>query len=151
MTTRHLTRHETYYTVQAGDTLTAIAKHYRTTVKQLQIWNNIPNPNIIRVGQRLVVAKHHSSESYVPFPGKEWFASVPNSPVIVMMGYRLVDEGCDCYPDGVEGIGPRWDEHHRDSYAMWQRKLGFTGADANGVPGRVSWDKLRVPVPVEGG
>ena len=44
-----------YYTVKKGDTLTAIAKKYKTTVKQLCKWNNIKNPNLIRVGQKLRV------------------------------------------------------------------------------------------------
>lgn len=46
---------EVYYTVKKGDTLTSIAKKYKTTVKQLVVWNNIKNPNLIRVGQKLRV------------------------------------------------------------------------------------------------
>ncbi len=44
-----------YYTVQKGDTLTKIAKKYDTTVNQLVAWNNIKNPNLIYVGQKLRV------------------------------------------------------------------------------------------------
>lgn len=44
-----------YYIVKKGDTLTAIAKKYKTTVKQLVAWNNIKNPNLIRIGQKLRV------------------------------------------------------------------------------------------------
>ena len=44
-----------YYVVKKGDTLTKIAKKYKTTVKQLAKWNNIKNVNIIRVGQKLRV------------------------------------------------------------------------------------------------
>ena len=46
---------EVYYTVKKGDTLTKIAKKYKTTVKQLCEWNNIKNPNVIKVGQKLRV------------------------------------------------------------------------------------------------
>lgn len=46
----------TYYTVVSGDTLSAIAARYSTTVTQLCIWNNIANPNVISVGQRLRVS-----------------------------------------------------------------------------------------------
>ncbi|MET8677988.1 LysM peptidoglycan-binding domain-containing protein [Streptomyces sp. NPDC004647] len=49
--------HETYYTVKSGDTLTAIAARFGTTVDQLVKWNKIPNPDLIKVGQRLIVAK----------------------------------------------------------------------------------------------
>lgn len=44
-----------YYVVKKGDTLTSIAKKYKTTVNQLVKWNNIKNPNIIEVGQKLRV------------------------------------------------------------------------------------------------
>lgn len=43
------------YTVQKGDTLSKIAKKYNTTVDALQKLNNIKNPNLIRVGQKLRV------------------------------------------------------------------------------------------------
>lgn len=42
-----------YYTVKSGDTLSAIAKTYGTTVNNLVSLNNISNPNLIRVGQKL--------------------------------------------------------------------------------------------------
>ena len=44
-----------YYTVQKNDNLTKIAKKYGTTVNQLVAWNNIANPNLIYVGQKLRV------------------------------------------------------------------------------------------------
>ena len=42
-----------YYTVKAGDTLSAIAKRFNTTVNELVKLNNISNPNLIRVGQKI--------------------------------------------------------------------------------------------------
>lgn len=44
-----------YYIVKKGDTLTSIAKKYKTTINQLVKWNNIKNPNVIEVGQKLRV------------------------------------------------------------------------------------------------
>lgn len=44
-----------YYTVVRGDTLSAIARKYGTTVNQLVEWNGIKNPNLIYVGQRFRV------------------------------------------------------------------------------------------------
>ena len=41
------------YVVQKGDTLTKIASRYGVTVAQLVQWNNIANPNLILVGQKL--------------------------------------------------------------------------------------------------
>lgn len=50
-----VTTKATYYKVKKGDTLTKIAKKYKTTVKQLVSWNKIKNPNLIKVGQKLRV------------------------------------------------------------------------------------------------
>ena len=41
------------YTVKKGDTLSAIAKKYGTTVKAIAAENNITNANLIRTGQKL--------------------------------------------------------------------------------------------------
>jgi len=43
------------YTVKPGDTLYAIAVKYGTTVQAIAAANNISNPNLIRVGQVLVI------------------------------------------------------------------------------------------------
>ncbi|MFC8920415.1 peptidoglycan-binding protein [Streptomyces sp. NPDC047821] len=137
-----------YYTVKTGDTLYAIARTFGTTVEQLQAWNNIPNPNIIKIGQRLIVSQEapQPGAQFVPFPGAAWFKTQPNSPIIAMMGARLIEERCSAYGPG--GPSAQWNQQHRDSYAMWQRKLGFRGADADGWPGETSWTKLRVPYQV---
>lgn len=41
------------YTVKKGDTLSEIAKEHGVSVKNLQSWNNIKDPNKITVGQKL--------------------------------------------------------------------------------------------------
>lgn len=46
---------EAVYTVKAGDTLSGIARKYNTTYQKIAKDNNIPNPNIIYVGQKLVI------------------------------------------------------------------------------------------------
>lgn len=43
------------YVVKKGDNLTKIAKKYGTTVNKLKTLNNIPNANLIYVGQRLII------------------------------------------------------------------------------------------------
>lgn len=45
----------TYYTVKKGDTLSAVANKYNTTYQELAKLNNIKNPNIIHVGQKLLI------------------------------------------------------------------------------------------------
>lgn len=46
---------ETIYTVKKGDTLSEIAKKYGTTWQKIAADNNIQNPNVIYVGQKLVI------------------------------------------------------------------------------------------------
>lgn len=43
------------YIVQRGDTLASIAKMYNVTVNEIALANNITNPNLIYVGQRLKI------------------------------------------------------------------------------------------------
>lgn len=44
-----------YYVVKKGDTLSEIAVKYKTSVSQLVKWNNIKDPDVIYVGQKLRV------------------------------------------------------------------------------------------------
>ncbi|MEU6684430.1 peptidoglycan-binding protein [Streptomyces sp. NPDC046832] len=81
-------------------------------------------------------------KEYEPFPGAAFFKREPKSPVITAMGKRLVAVGCSAYKDGP---GPQWTDADRASYAKWQRKRGFTGTDADGWPGKSTWDALKVP------
>ena len=43
------------YTVAADDTLSSIARRFGTTIEVLQAINNLPDRNVISVGQRLVI------------------------------------------------------------------------------------------------
>ncbi|GAA2926920.1 peptidoglycan-binding protein [Kitasatospora cinereorecta] len=80
--------------------------------------------------------------TYEPFPGATFFRAGRRSAVITAMGKRLVAEGCGKYEVGP---GPDWSEADRRSYAAWQRKLGYSGSGADGIPGKASWDRLKVP------
>lgn len=82
------------------------------------------------------------AKRYEPFPGAAWFKRKPRSAVVTAMGKRLVAEG---YKGYKVGPGPQWTDADRAAYAWFQRKLGYRGADADGWPGKTSWDKLRVP------
>ncbi|MDY7041816.1 MAG: LysM peptidoglycan-binding domain-containing protein, partial [Chloroflexota bacterium] len=45
----------TVYIVHSGDTLCSIARRFGTTAWLISLANNLQNPNIIHVGQRLVI------------------------------------------------------------------------------------------------
>lgn len=51
------TGQETAYEVKQGDTLGVVASKVKSTVQALQKRNNIPNPNLIYPGQKLIISK----------------------------------------------------------------------------------------------
>ena len=54
---------EVIYVVKKGDTLSGIASKYGTTYQKLAEYNNIENPNLIYVGQKIVIPTTSSSSS----------------------------------------------------------------------------------------
>jgi LysM repeat protein len=132
----------TTYTVRAGDTLSEIAARYDTTVAKLTTLNKLKDPDELAIGQRLTVPGKAPAPQYEPFPGAAFFSPGRRHPIITAMGRRLVAEGCSAYADGP---GPHWTNADKRSYARWQKKLGYSGAAADGIPGKTSWDRLRVP------
>jgi len=95
-----------------------------------------------RVTARLGTGPAPGRPTYQPFPGADWFRKKPRSAIVTAMGKRLVAAGCSAY---TSGPGPQWTEADRLAYAKWQRKLGYTGAAADGWPGATSWAALKVP------
>ncbi len=45
------------HTVQKGESLSVIAKQYGVTVKAIAEANNIANPNMIKINQKLIIPK----------------------------------------------------------------------------------------------
>ncbi|MGW2920430.1 peptidoglycan-binding protein [Streptomyces angustmyceticus] len=84
-----------------------------------------------------------SKPTYEPFPGANFFRSGRRSPIIAAMHKRLVAEGCNKYAS--QANADVWGAGDERSYAAWQRKLGYAGTAADGIPGATSWAKLHVP------
>jgi LysM repeat protein len=133
------------YTVEKGDTLSSIAEDHKTTVAALVKLNSLKDADKLAIGQKLKLpgkATAPAAQPLEPFPGAGFFHGGRHSPIITAMGRRLVAEGCGKYSTGP---GPNWTNSDKASYAAYQRKLGYTGSAADGVPGAASWAKLRVP------
>lgn len=64
---------DVYYTVKSGDTLSAIAYKYGTTYQTLAKWNNIKNPNLITVGQKLIVKKKNQQKTTSGKGKSDWY------------------------------------------------------------------------------
>lgn len=79
---------------------------------------------------------------YAPFPGASFFHIGRTSGLITALGKRLVAEGWKGYKMGP---GPVFTRNDIKAIAWYQRKQGWTGADANGIPGKETWARLKVP------
>ncbi|MEX3101268.1 MULTISPECIES: peptidoglycan-binding protein [unclassified Streptomyces] len=81
--------------------------------------------------------------SFEPFPGASFFKAGRRSPIVKACRLRLIAEGCNRYAS--QANADVWGSGDVASYAAWQRKCGYTGSAADGIPGKTSWDKLKVP------
>ncbi len=63
------------YVIRFGDTLTGIAIRFHTSVIALALTNNIPNPNLIFAGMRLVIPGGASSVPYSAAPSSPYAQS----------------------------------------------------------------------------
>lgn len=81
--------------------------------------------------------------SYYAYPGASFFKHGKKSPVITAMHRRLIEEGCNEYKTSTHTN--EWGLGDVASYRAWQRKLGYSGMDADGIPGPTSWKALKVP------
>ncbi|GGX01833.1 CHAP and LysM peptidoglycan-binding domain-containing protein [Streptomyces chryseus] len=135
------------YKVQAGDTLGEIAEANRTTVKALQQLNSIKDPNRIKVGQVLKLPSGAPAPQRVVSLAKLITAAKADPPksgtpvsyaAARYVENALVAEGLlsAAYADGHVGTATL------SAYSLYQQRLGYRGADANGIPGMTSLKRL---------
>jgi hypothetical protein len=98
---------------------------------------------IIARAKQLVEPPAPAAKKYEPFPGAAFFKTGRKSPIIAAMHKRLVAVGCNHYQSSANA--DVWGSGDEASYAAWQRHLGYRDGDADGIPGKTSWDKLKVP------
>jgi hypothetical protein len=70
------------------------------------------------------------------FPGAARFGEGVTGPWITYLGQRLVAHG---YKGYEVGPGPEWGAADRAGVQWAQEQQGFTGADADGIPGAQTW------------
>ena len=64
--------------VEPGETLSEIAARHGVSVDALQRWNGIENPDLVLVGQRIVVYKGDVAESFASQDTVPWTARGPD-------------------------------------------------------------------------
>jgi hypothetical protein len=107
--------------------------------------NQIPANSHVDPGPmpNLFAAPVKPTPAYEPYPGAAFFVAGRKSSIIEAMHKRLVAVGCNKYLSSANANV--WGSGDVRSYAAWQRHLGYSGADANGIPGPSSWAQLHVP------
>ncbi|KAL2824426.1 N-acetylmuramoyl-L-alanine amidase domain-containing protein [Aspergillus cavernicola] len=143
------------HVVRSGETVEGIAEEYGVPGRYIVFVNGLAEGGVSVGGVIEIPARGvpldevpagggdgEDGEGYEAFPGGSWFKTEPSSPIIEAMGKRLVEEDCGKYSSAP---GQQWTDEDLASYQCWQEQLGYTGADADGWPGQVSWVALKVP------
>ena len=78
------------YVVKSGDTLSGIAKKYDTTYQKLAEYNNIPNPNIISVGQKIRIPNDTSVQ---PIPAPTTTTTTMTNKGVTNVELRMLNKG----------------------------------------------------------
>ncbi|WP_329131566.1 peptidoglycan-binding protein [Streptomyces sp. NBC_01476] len=74
------------------------------------------------------------------FPGADHFGPGKNNSFVTHLGQMLVARGGGrFYKDGP---GPKWSDADKDATAAFQKAQGWTGSDADGIPGPTTWAYL---------
>jgi hypothetical protein len=83
------------------------------------------------------------------FPGAQYFGPGRSNAYITQLGQALVAKGYGRYY--TEGPGPTWGSADQQATAAFQRAQGWSGADADGIPGRETWTRLMAGLTPGGG
>jgi hypothetical protein len=84
------------------------------------------------------------SPVYASFPGAAFFKIGKTSPLFTEVGKALVRAGFKGYKVGPS---PEWGPADERGIKWFQEKQGWSGADADGKPGPVTWKLLKVSKP----
>jgi hypothetical protein len=75
-----------------------------------------------------------------PFPGAAYFGPGAHNTYVTLLGRMLVARGAGAAY--ASGPGPRWTDADRRATRAFQLAQGWTGADADGLPGPSTWELL---------
>ncbi|MFJ8468785.1 peptidoglycan-binding protein [Streptomyces swartbergensis] len=75
-----------------------------------------------------------------PYPGAAYFGPGANNKYVTLLGRMLVARGAG--GSYASGPGPRWTDADRRATRAFQLAQGWTGADADGLPGPRTWELL---------
>ncbi|MFJ3229536.1 peptidoglycan-binding protein [Streptomyces sp. NPDC086787] len=74
------------------------------------------------------------------FPGAKYFGPGADNAYVTQLGRMLIARGAGAYYK--TGAGPRWSDADLKATQAFQKAQGWSGADADGLPGPFTWDLL---------
>lgn len=81
------------------------------------------------------------------FPGTNAFVLGKSHPAVTVLGQRLVAHGYGSFYK--VGPGSTFTETDKKATQAFQKAQGWTGSDADGYPGKVTWERLMSTAPSE--
>ncbi|MFJ1645833.1 peptidoglycan-binding protein [Streptomyces sp. NPDC088258] len=84
--------------------------------------------------------KPSGSGASATYPGASSFGPGANNKYVTQLGEMLVERGGRRFY--TQGPGPRWSEADRRATEAFQRAQGWSGTDADGLPGPETWRYL---------
>ncbi|MFI5865842.1 peptidoglycan-binding protein [Streptomyces sp. NPDC051546] len=111
------------------------------------------NMNAVRADIKVTIAGGKPTNPTVPpkplpepkpvapaFPGEGYFRPGSRNDYVTQLGKQLIKRGYGRFYS--VGAGPTWTNSDRSAVRAFQEAQGWTGTDANGYPGPVTWKRL---------
>ncbi|MFE7773087.1 peptidoglycan-binding protein [Streptomyces sp. NPDC057445] len=115
--------------------------HARMQATPMAYWSNSSSYVAYRYkGIIGATATAGPGEAASAYPGPEHFGPGATSQYITQLGRLLMEWGAKGY--GGRTPGPRWTEADRRATQAFQRAQGWTGKEADGLPGPLTWRRL---------
>lgn len=131
----------TDYTHTAYTAYEQTPPHTRRQSTPYPYWNNTTKYVPYRYkGVTAGTAGAEPTVAPVPFPGTKYFGPGANNTYVTRLGEMLVARGGGAYY--ATGPGPVWGEADRRATQAFQQAQGWTGANADGLPGPRTWELL---------
>ena len=116
---------ESFYIVKSGDTLSSIAKKYNMKYQDLAKFNNIPNPNKIYVGQKIMIPSTKTTTPNIPNVTQPVTKPVTTTPTVSY--YKKASYKGASIVEGLKSIGVDYAFNYRAKIAKANGIIGYTG------------------------
>ncbi|MEV6791593.1 peptidoglycan-binding protein [Streptomyces sp. NPDC051320] len=101
-------------------------------------WSN--SSRYVAYRYRGLITGAGGSASSTAYPGKKYFGKGKKNAHVARLGKKLVARGGGRF--FATGPGPSWSEGDRRATRAFQRAQGWSGANADGLPGPTTWKLL---------